>query len=465
MAVTTNFSFTLTDFDKIPWHTEEHNNWHNIDALLARYLAISNVQGVWENATAVTVSQRYIDSADDTIWEVLVAHTTSSTSTFAAERAAQPTYWQSLSIDASFAGAWTAGESYSINQFVSDSRRYGVVTTAHTATTSYNQGVSSGYITTLIDATELVSTSPVATTLGVGSSATVAFNATTGVFTFGLPTGATGATGDVEGTLSTRGDILVRNASNVTARLAVGSANTVLKSDGSDVAYSTIATANVADDAITYAKIQNIGTGNRVLGRASTGEVSEVQVATAMIADDAVTEAKMAGGLQTIWVPASSMRPAGTNGCADIAVVDSGSNSGPDMQVLDFDKASEEFAQFSVAMPKSWDNDEITYQVYWIGLAATTTCIWGLQVKALGDGETTDVAYGSAVTVTDVSQGDAKELLVSPVSSAIACGGATSDLLYCQVKRDADDGSDNLDGDARLVGIKIFYTTNTGGDT
>ena len=70
MAVTTNFSFTLTDFDKIPWHTEEHNNWHNIDALLARYLAISNVQGVWENATAVTVGQRYIDSADDVVDDV-----------------------------------------------------------------------------------------------------------------------------------------------------------------------------------------------------------------------------------------------------------------------------------------------------------------------------------------------------------------------------------------------------------
>ena len=299
MAVTANFSFTLTDFDKIPWHTEEHNNWHNIDALLARYLAISNVQGVWENATAVTVSQRYIDSEDDTIWEVLVAHTTSSTSTFAAERAAKSTYWQSISVDASFAGTWAAGESYSVNQFVEDSQRYGVVTVAHTSVTSYNQGVSDGNITTLVDASTLVSTSPVATTLGAGSSATVAYNASTGVFTFGLPTGATGdtgATGSVEGTLSTRGDIVVRNASNVTARLAVGSANTVLKSDGSDVAYSTIATANVADDAITYAKIQNIGTANRVLGRASTGEVSEVQVATAMIADDAVSLAKIAAG-------------------------------------------------------------------------------------------------------------------------------------------------------------------------
>jgi hypothetical protein len=206
MAVTTNFSFTLTDFDKIPWHTEEHDNWHEVDALLARYLAISNVQGVWQNALAVTVGERYIDSSDDTIWEVLVAHTTSSTLTFSAERTAQPTYWQSISVDASYAGTWAAEESYTVNQFVSDSRRYGVVTVAHTSVTSYNQGVSDGNITTLIDASDLISTSPVASTLSVGSSATVAFNASTGVFTFGIPTGATGATG-ATGSAGTDADV------------------------------------------------------------------------------------------------------------------------------------------------------------------------------------------------------------------------------------------------------------------
>jgi len=195
MATTTNYNFKLIDFDQIPWHEDEHDNWHEVDALLARYLSISNVKGVWQNALAVTVGERYVDSSDDTIWEVLVAHTTSSTLTFSAERAAQSTYWQSISVDASFAGAWAAGESYTVNQFVSDSRRYGVVTTAHTSVTSYNQGVSDGNILTLIDASDLVSTSPVATTLSVGSSATVAFNATNGVFTFGIPTGATGATG------------------------------------------------------------------------------------------------------------------------------------------------------------------------------------------------------------------------------------------------------------------------------
>ena len=33
------------------------------------------------------------------------------------------------------------------------------------------------------------------------------------------------------------------------------------------------------------------------------------------------------------------------------------------MKVLDFDKDTDEFAQFSVAFPKSWNEGTITYQV------------------------------------------------------------------------------------------------------
>ena len=195
MAETTNFSFNLTDFDKIPWHTEAHNNWHLVDALLARYLSVSNVKGVWQNALAVTVGERYIDGTTDTIWEVLVSHTTSSTLTFTADRTANSTYWQSVSVDVSFAGTWTAGKEYTVNSFVVDSRRYGVVAVAHTAVTSYDTGVTNGDIVTLVDTSALISESPVINLLGLGATATVTFDANTGVFTFGIPIGATGATG------------------------------------------------------------------------------------------------------------------------------------------------------------------------------------------------------------------------------------------------------------------------------
>lgn len=69
------------------------------------------------------------------------------------------------------------------------------------------------------------------------------------------------------------------------------------------IADGNVTTAKIASDAVTYDKIQDIGTANRVLGKASTGTVEEVQVTSAMIADgtiatadvanDAITYAKM----------------------------------------------------------------------------------------------------------------------------------------------------------------------------
>ena len=46
---------------------------------------------------------------------------------------------------------------------------------------------------------------------------------------------------------------------------------------------------------VTYVKLQDTTTNNRVLGAATAGTVAEVQVATDMVADNAVTLAKMAG--------------------------------------------------------------------------------------------------------------------------------------------------------------------------
>ena len=159
---TTNYNFNLTDFDKIPWHTEEHNNWHIIDALLARYIAIGSVQGAWENALTVAVGSRYIDTDTDTIWEVLVAHTTASTGTFAASRTANSSYWKSISVDVSARGTYAQNTAYNPNDFVIQGDRYGVVQTTYTSDNtqatvilSYDLDVTNGNIVTLIDGSDL----------------------------------------------------------------------------------------------------------------------------------------------------------------------------------------------------------------------------------------------------------------------------------------------------------------------
>ena len=56
----------------------------------------------------------------------------------------------------------------------------------------------------------------------------------------------------------------------------------------------SIGATELATDAVTYAKLQNLATADRVLGSASTGLIGEVQVVADMIATDAVTTAKIA---------------------------------------------------------------------------------------------------------------------------------------------------------------------------
>ena len=177
------------------------------------------------------------------------------------------------------------------------------------------------------------------------------------------------------------------------------------------------------------------------------------------------TKAVKIAGKETIWVPANAITPTTSNGCATIAAVETTSGR-PDMYVLDFDKDSDEHAQFAVAFPKSWNLGTITYQVFWSGLAATTGVTWSLQGVAMNDNETIDIAYGTAITVDDDAQGAVEELLVSAESSAVTIAGtpADNDLCYFRIFRDVSAGNDDMAGDARLHGVKIFYTTDAAND-
>jgi hypothetical protein len=170
-------------------------------------------------------------------------------------------------------------------------------------------------------------------------------------------------------------------------------------------------------------------------------------------------------GKETIWVPASAMYGATTNG-ADAQQVETTATR-PDMKVLDFDAGTDEFAQFSIAMPKSWNEGTITYQVYWTpGSTNTGDCIFGLQAVACADNDTIDVAYGTAVNVTDAGIGTVEDQQISAESGDVTVAGspAAGELTYFQLFRDANAGGDTFSADARVLGVKIFFTTDAAND-
>ena len=207
----------------------------------------------------------------------------------------------------------------------------------------------------------------------------------------------------------------------------------------------------------------NIGSASDLdaIAIAANGVVNFTQAPT--VASAAIRTA----GTEDMWIPAGSMRPTDTNGCATLTEVETTATR-PDMQVLDFDSSTQEYAQFSVAMPKSWNEGTVTAQFYWThATAVDTDVIWAIQGVCVSDNDTIDVAYGTAQTVTDTFHDTAEDLAITAATSAITLGGSpqAGDLAFFQVYRDADAGGDTTNStDARLIGVKINYTTNAATD-
>ena len=251
----------------------------------------------------------------------------------------------------------------------------------------------------------------------------------------------------------------------------------VISSDVNDAALGIILQADAGADAGDEWKLNVANGGTMTLGNDINSAGTHVTMLTitpnstaassTMAFVGSITTAGNAVktvGLETIWVPASAMYPCTTNGCSELTQVETTANQ-PEMKVLDFDKDSDEFAQFTVAFPKSWNAGTITYRAFWFGLAATTGVAWALQGRGVADNAESVGAFGTAVVVQDDSQGDATEVLVSPTSGNVTISGAADDTLtFFQIYRDVSDGNDDMAGDARLAGIQIFYTTDAAND-
>jgi hypothetical protein len=239
-------------------------------------------------------------------------------------------------------------------------------------------------------------------------------------------------------------------------KITVGSAaaNATVSSNG---AYDLILNTNEGTNSGTIT-ITDAANGNITLAPNGTGEVQATDQA------DATAAVKIAGK-ETIWVPAQAMFGTTTNG-ADAQAVETTATR-PELKVLDFDASTAEYSQFSIAMPKSWNLSTVTYQVFWSpGNTNTGDCIFGLQGVSCTEGDTADVAFGTAIEVTDAGIGTIEDVQMSSESSAMTIAGspADNDYTFFQVYRDAADGSDTFTGDARLLGIKLFYTTDEAND-
>ena len=269
----------------------------------------------------------------------------------------------------------------------------------------------------------------------------------TSVGTLVPPTGIAGnfttltASGDItsSGTIEPAGDTSAGD------NAAIGFTSTeglILTGQGST---SDITLKNDADQTVA-----SVATGGTVMNFASTPTAGSVAVKVA--------------GVETIWVPANSMYPNTTNGCALITQVEL--SNGPEIKVLDFDASSDENAQFSIAFPKSWNEGTITFKAYFTVTGTNTgTVAWGLSGVAIADDDSINTAFGTNVVATaKAHSGTSNDLNVTAESGAVTIAGspAAGEQVFFQIMRDVS--ADNQSGDARLLGVQLFFTTDAAND-
>lgn len=168
-------------------------------------------------------------------------------------------------------------------------------------------------------------------------------------------------------------------------------------------------------------------------------------------------------GKHMIFVPAAALIGSLTGGAA-VGTIETATNK-HNLRVFDFDPATLESACFSLTMPKSWNEGTITFRPIWTFAGAAGSVVWALQAAVVSDDDPLDTAYGTEQTVEDAGLG-AGDLHRGAESPAITVAGspAASDTVLFRIKRNASHVNDTLAGDARLIGVEIYLTTDSGSD-
>ena len=164
----------------------------------------------------------------------------------------------------------------------------------------------------------------------------------------------------------------------------------------------------------------------------------------------------------TIPVKSSSMIPAGLNKCGDISTVEIPTNKHT-YKVLPFVHTGKTSAQFDFPLPEKYDGGPIKAYITWWSSGTTSNGVrWGVQGSAIGDNDSADPVWGSAVEVTDNATGTAyKKLRTSVMDNIILQGTPTGgEDASIQVYRDPTHGDDSLDEAADLISIRLIIGIN-----
>lgn len=246
---------------------------------------------------------------------------------------------------------------------------------------------------------------------------------------------------------------------NLTATsLKIG--NTVANLSAVAVGNSTV---NVMHTATSLTVGANVSLNSTALG-VGNSTVNTNITAAGIKFSDGQTQNTAAFGKQAIWIPAGGMKPRANAG-ATANTYESVTNF-QNFDVFDFDPVANNFVQFNIKMPKSWNGGNVTAQFVWLQPDTTTNfgVVWSIAGLSIANNEAIDTAMGTAVQVTSTGASN-NFVYISPETANVTLANVSSQgLTNFEVKRVATDAADTMTVAAKLLGVTLYITSNSVND-
>ena len=168
--------------------------------------------------------------------------------------------------------------------------------------------------------------------------------------------------------------------------------------------------------------------------------------------------------LKTIWIPASALEGDETH-CVKTTEVTINSGFKTTVQVC-ADNAAAIMDTPALNMPKSWDCGAVSARLVIADVDSSSQVAGWNFTSQVRNAAAFNSTFGSASTDSTVTMATAHipyKTTTQTVTANGTCVGDGGDMLVVRATKDAA-GSDTDDGDARILGMTIFYTVETRSD-
>lgn len=170
-------------------------------------------------------------------------------------------------------------------------------------------------------------------------------------------------------------------------------------------------------------------------------------------------------GDNSIFIPAIAMVPRVTTVPSTLVSQEIATSLVP-LWTMDFDTATNQFCGFGTVLPKSWNAGTITAIFYWTTDGTQTGGLdgvrWAIRGGSYASSDLLTTALGTAVAVDQDHSATAWDLMITAATAAvtIAGSGVAGEFQWFEIYRNTAHANDDLDTDAKLLGVEFKYTAD-----